>query len=170
MASGSLQSNLQGRRRRSRGGPGQQRSRIIGAKEIGDVLRMLPREIGDRQLNTAVRAGARVVAEAARNKVPVESGKLWRSIRVERVRARRGRLTVGYRIGVGKEAFYGMMLEFGTRFISKRPWLRPAFEESHLAILEAMGTSLKKGIERAARKLAGGFAKSGLARRPRRRR
>jgi HK97 gp10 family phage protein len=49
--------------------------------------------------------------------------------------------------------------------VTARPWMRPAFDKVSLRMLDATGKSLGAGIARAARRLAGPYAKSGLRRR-----
>ena len=48
--------------------------------------------------------------------------------------------------------FYGRLVEFGTRFISPRPYMRPAVDENQGAIIERMATNLSAGIDRELRR------------------
>lgn len=158
--------------------------RLHGAKEMEAVLKQLPDYISKRVVTGALRSGAKVVLEEARRLAPVghESkgrvrlrttkkgkvtianyGKLKLNLRiVDITRKREHSATMA--VSVGK-AFWGMFLEFGTRFMAKRPFMRPAFEATQYAALDAIGKSLGDGIEKAAKKLAGPYLKSGLKRR-----
>jgi HK97 gp10 family phage protein len=73
------------------------------------------------------------VANRARQKVPVLSGKLRDSIRVVRLKGD-PRLNVRVYAGNRKKreeggAFYAHMIEFGTVKMTAKPFLRPAFNE-----------------------------------------
>jgi len=141
-----------------------QKTRIEGAAELERALRQLPSKIGEQVLTNALRAGGRIVQAEAKLRAPVGSGKLRDSIIVRKRRRRRGAaLTV--QVGPSGEGFYGMFLEFGTRSSSPRPWLRPAFDATKEQALDKIGDSLGKAVEKAAVRLAGPLAKSGLVRR-----
>lgn len=44
---------------------------------------------------------------------------------------------------VGTAAFYGVFVEFGTRFVSPRPWLTPAMRRAKERMGEALGKMLR---------------------------
>jgi HK97 gp10 family phage protein len=153
---------------------------ILGAKELEAALKQLPEEIAKKVATSAVMAGAKVVLEEARHTAPVgqESkgrvrvrttkkgnvvisnyGKLKLSLRAIKVRNSTHSVTVAVTVG---KAFWGMFQEFGTSKMRARPWFRPAFDASWPKALDVMGKSLGEGIERAAKRLAGPFRKSGL--------
>jgi HK97 gp10 family phage protein len=72
-----------------------------------------------------------VVAEDARRRVPVASGKLKDTIRVRRLKGdprRNVRIYAGNRIKDG--AFYAHMIEYGTVKMRAKPFLRPALNAS----------------------------------------
>jgi len=159
-------------------------SRILGAKELDRVLQKLPREIADKVLAGALTRGAQPFVKAARAAAPVRQGGgvkklskrssrgrlpgwLRASIAARRDRAETG-ASVVVKVGVLGRAFYGMFGEFGTSRQAARPWFRPAWDSTRGAVLTAIGRTLGRGIERAAVRLAGPFAKSGLARKRRR--
>ena len=76
-----------------------------------------------------------VIAAAARQRVPVSSGKLKNTIRVRRLKGdprRNVRVYAGNRIKDG--AFYAHMVEYGTAKMRARPFLRPALNASKSAI------------------------------------
>lgn len=164
-------------------------ARLTGLRELSKVLEKLPKQIGQRVALKALRAGGRVFAKEAASNVPVRSGGgakltkkggsklrlpglLKKSIRVVRNRDAEKRRGTSFVVSVGpsREAFYGMFREFGTVHIPKRPWLRPAFDAKAQESTRVIGKTLGKDIEKAAVKLAGPLAKSGLVKRKRRRR
>lgn len=60
-------------------------------------------------------------------------------------------------LGVKKEAFYALQFhELGTAYISKQPWLVPAFEAQKDPAVRKIGDTLKKRIERIAKMRAAG--------------
>lgn len=65
-----------------------------------------------------------------------QSGKLMRSVRWEKVNK--------YGIRVVANVLYGIFLEFGTRKMSPRPFLRPAIWNNRARIRKILGA--KKGI------------------------
>lgn len=159
--------------------------RITGAREMELVLRQLPDTIAKKTLTQALRAAAEPILDEARTLAPVgqESkgrvrlrrtkrgkvtianyGKLKLNLRIATVPASQTPHSATVAVTVGK-AFWGLFVEFGTRFMSAKPFLRPAFESKKVQTLNQLGQALGTEIEKAARKLAGPLAKSGLRRR-----
>lgn len=137
-------------------------SRLHGARELDRVLAQLPKQVGAKAIKNAALAGAGEVRKAARAAAPVDEGDLKKSITARATKT--GTASITYRIGATARAYYGMFLEFGTSKMSARPWFRPAWEESKQRALDKVGKRLGENITKAARKLAGPYAKSGLAR------
>lgn len=158
--------------------------RITGAREMEAVLRQLPAAIAKQALTRALRRAAEPILDEARALAPVgqESkgrvrlrttkrgkvsvsnyGKLKPSLRIANVPARQTPHSATVVVTVGK-AFWGLFVEFGTRFMSAQPFLRPAFEAKKTDALNRLGKALGEEIEKAAKKLAGPYAKSGLRR------
>ncbi|HPV49840.1 MAG TPA: HK97 gp10 family phage protein [Smithellaceae bacterium] len=70
---------------------------------------------------------AQVIASGARQRVPIDSGKLKNSIRVTRLKGdtrRNIRVYAGNRTKGG--AYYAHMVEYGTVKMKAKPFLRPA--------------------------------------------
>ncbi len=139
------------------------RSQVQGFKEIEQVLKALPGKLAERELTNAVRAGANVIrkearARAPRGGVPSEMSKkfgpLHKKIRARRVK--KTRRSVEFVVNEGS-AFYGALLEFGTKDIAPRPWITPAFDVSAPAAVQKVGERLGKGVEKVTKELAGKF-------------
>lgn len=154
--------------------------KVEGLKELQKALNQLPKEIQGRPLRAAVSAGAKLIVDDVKTRVPVgETGNLKTA--VYRYRSRRnsstGRETffVGIRQGkaqfkdtaynrrkgrVGKtyktagEAYYWRFLEFGTAKMQAKPFLRPAFEANKSRAVEVIKDRLGKSIQTQAKKLA----------------
>jgi HK97 gp10 family phage protein len=85
---------------------------ITGGKELAEFLQSLPVKIEKNIMRVALRAGARVIANEAKNNVPVEDGELKRSIRTS-TNAKKGRVEASAKAG-NKKAWYYRFVEFGT--------------------------------------------------------
>lgn len=141
---------------------------IKGLAELQRALEQLPAKIEANIIQGALRAGAKVVAAAARDNVSVVSGRLAASVRYGAKRTKaleaQGYVRAGGR-GKGKRAgaFYAHMVEYGTAahiikappgaklnvrgvFYSsvqhpgarKKPFMRPALDSHAQAALEAV--------------------------------
>jgi HK97 gp10 family phage protein len=89
-------------------------------------------EIGSRMramLSAAVRKTAFDLEANAKDVVPVKTGNLKNSIQTET----KGDLNADVRVG----AEYGIYVEYGTRKMSARPFLRPAAEKVKDEFVEA---------------------------------
>jgi HK97 gp10 family phage protein len=127
--------------------PGKVTVTVRGVEELRRDLNRLSVAVGDRLINNAARAGARVVVRAAKVKAPVETGELQKSLRVRRRTAderKRGEV-VAY---AGTSLFYARFYELGTSRQPARPFLRPAADESHAEIFRTIQESLSRGIDR----------------------
>ena len=139
------------------------RSQLQGFAELDRVLKALPGRLAERELTSAVRAGANVIrkearARAPRGGVPSEMSKKFGPLhkKVRTARVKKTRRSVEFAVNDGS-AFYGAFLEFGTKDIAPQPWLTPAFDASVQPALAKIGTSLARGLERTAKELAGKF-------------
>lgn len=146
---------------------------VTGFQELKALLEQLPARVARNAVARAVYAGAVIVRNDARTRVTVKSGKLKRSIRIKRKRARRGVFEVIY--SVYPKEFYGYFVERGTETheikpknkgivalgkdgrlgklikhpgSKAKPFLGPAFNDNIPRIIEAMRVKLKEGIER----------------------
>ena len=91
---------------------------------------VITEEIEKKAMDRLARAGE-IVAARARQKVPVQSGKLRDSIRVTRLKddpKLNIRVYAGSRQKGG--AFYAHMVEYGTVKMAAKPFLRPALNEA----------------------------------------
>lgn len=85
---------------------------VKGLKELGTALQGLPDKLQRNVMRAALRAGAKLVADQARESVPVDSGALRRSVKVG-TRVQRGVVQANVKAG-DKEAWYARFVEFGT--------------------------------------------------------
>jgi HK97 gp10 family phage protein len=95
-------------------------------------------EVEKKAMDRLARAGE-LVADKARQNVPVKSGKLKASIRVTRLKGdpkQNIRVYAGSRQKGG--AFYAHMVEYGTVKMPAKPFLRPALNSSKSEIKSIM--------------------------------
>jgi HK97 gp10 family phage protein len=85
---------------------------LKGGKELQAFLNQLPAKIERNIMRSALRAGAKVIADEAKLNVPVKDGLLRDSIRVS-TRARKGQVTASAKAG-SRKAWYWRFVEFGT--------------------------------------------------------
>lgn len=149
---------------------------IEGLREVALNLDQFPEKLQRKALGAALRAGGRVVRDIARNKVPVQSGRLRRSIRVVMARSNRGFMTVRVIAGRAKkkdDPYWAIFVERGTKPHVIRPknakslsigsfwrdevhhpgakanaFLGPALEAGAQAALEAMRDVLAEQIDK----------------------
>lgn len=153
---------------------------IKGAKELERVLNELPDYIAKRVARGALSAAAEVIREEAAQNAPIGDkihtdkkgnrlipGTLKASVRKWHIKNDQTAHTAAMGIGLpkGSIAWYGRLLEFGwSGDQAGHPWLRPAVDTKHRQALDVLGKKLGDGIERAAKKLAGKYTKSGVRR------
>nr|WP_314540135.1 HK97-gp10 family putative phage morphogenesis protein [uncultured Massilia sp.] len=83
---------------------------VTGGRELDAFLQQLSTKVEKNIMRAALRAGAAVIRDEARNNVSVLDGLLRRSIRVSG-RAKNGTVTASVKVG----AFYGLMIEYGVK-------------------------------------------------------
>jgi HK97 gp10 family phage protein len=120
------------------------RAKVRGIEELKLKLKKLGKEV-NKEMRPALEEAAKIVKEDAKNKAPVRTGVLKKSITVEMVSDQEAR------IGPGKEGWYGPFIEFGKVGYAPQPFLRPAFDENRQEILNKIKKNLKMAVQRAAR-------------------
>jgi HK97 gp10 family phage protein len=83
---------------------------VHGLKELHQMLQELPLRIERNIMRGAIRAGANIYRDAARQAAPVDDGLLKRSIKTGSTNIKKGRVVVN----VGTDLYYARMIEFGT--------------------------------------------------------
>ena len=148
---------------------------VSGLSELDKLLKELPARIEGNIMRGAMRAGAKVFADRAKQMVPVKSGQLRDSIKVS-TRSKRGRVSATVRAG-SKKAFYAHMVEFGTaRHLIKprkrkslffagiarevvdhpgaspKPFMRPALDGGQVEAVNAAADYIRKRLAKEAAK------------------
>lgn len=142
---------------------------VKGFKELQTFLDQLPAKVEANIMRSALRAGAKVIAEEAKANVPVAAGDLRDSVRVS-ARLRRGVVTATVKAG-NKKAWYWRFVEFGTAAHAikgknggalafgsglrksvmhpgarAKPFMRPAMDGKANDALVAIGEQIKKRL------------------------
>ena len=145
-------------------------AKLSGASEIGRVLDQLPRKLGEKALNAALRKGARVVLVAAKARAHKLTGDLRKNIRIRKLPRSAAGAGAHLVLELAPKGFYGLFHEFGTATVPAHPFMRPAFDENAEKAIAVIGAEAGRQVTVIATRLAGSFAKSGLSSRKRRRR
>lgn len=134
-----------------------------GLEDLSKDLELLSRAENNKVLRDATRAGAKVLAQAVRDKAPEKSGKLKRNIVVATVRGRPGVISSGVHIrgrspsgetdntmkaDNPNNAFYWRFVELGTVHQPAQPFLRPAFDEQENAATSAALAQMNQAIDK----------------------
>ena len=114
-------------------------SATFDTKKLIETLQKFPKNIQKNVMVGAVRAGANVIRDEVRRKVPIKTGALKKSIVSIQRKAQNGLITfsVTPSRGGNNDGWYAHFVEFGTSHSSAKPFMRPAFEQSNNESLEA---------------------------------
>jgi hypothetical protein len=140
---------------------------IKGAKEIEEVLDMLPPKVRGRLMLSALRTGGNLVRTAYRRRIPTRKepgpkrikkggakGRLPGFGRASVIVAKKRGESEAVEVGASRRAFYLRILEFGGRWWAPRGWLRAAWIEQQAAVLAKVGGYLWVNIQRYAERKA----------------
>lgn len=151
---------------------------IKGLRELAKALNELPDRVARNGLRVAVYAAAKVVRDEAKHKAPIAAqalgpnqpppGTLKRSVIMKQIPELSGRTRQtffvmvrhgkkyrkqGKKGNLSQDAWYWRFVEFGTRKMNARPFLRPALEAKRHEAVHAMKERLALRIEEEAKKL-----------------
>ncbi len=162
--------------------------KIEGLRQVQDALRQLPKATTKNVMKRVLLKRAEPLADMARQKAPVRSGRLRDSIAVQvrgggagkaafaqamsegASRAEAGRAareanraagtTVEVVIGPTDRAFYGSLVEFGTQHSPPKPFMRPAWDSGKGGLLTGITDDMWAEIEKAVLRRAKRLAKA----------
>ncbi|MEK7952780.1 HK97-gp10 family putative phage morphogenesis protein [Luteolibacter soli] len=149
--------------------------KVEGFKELRDRALKLDKRLQRKVYGAAVRAGGKVLVDAAQGKVPVRTGSVKASL-VHRASSKPSQGLFGVKVtikggklasarvahrrgGKGSEYHpdaverYYRFQELGTKHHAAQPFLKPAIEGNQSAVLNAVKQELAAGLEREARSL-----------------
>jgi HK97 gp10 family phage protein len=135
---------------------------VLNFRDVRKRLEDLPKKVVSKVVRRAIYAGATVIRDAAREKVPVETGALKKSIVAKANTKRGGEISAS--VGVAKKRFvkgkragryprrYAHLVEFGTAHSAPKPFLRPAMDTRIDAVIEATRRKMVEGIDQESRR------------------
>ncbi len=146
---------------------------LKGLAELERKLTQLAEKLQGKAQRQATNAGAQIIKKAARSRVSVDTGLLRKNIVVGRsrrnsakgresyniflkrekriyanTRANRRSKRAGRKYEVDGPAFYGRFVEMGTSKMAAKPFMRPAFESSKQAAVDAVRNKLADFIRK----------------------
>ena len=128
-------------------------------KRLYAKLQMIPKKVANKMAGQAGRAAAKIVAEKARQLVPVQYGTLQNSIKVRavaRTKRYKGMVGAAGRTGGGDfrgETYYGGMIEFGTKHMPHQSFLRHAAILARPQAVTAWAAVIKRAMAATAREV-----------------
>lgn len=141
---------------------------ITGLADLEKRLLDFPDKIARNILAGAIRAGAVVIQNEARQIVPVSSeahylgkgskrveitpGSLKKGIKVRLAPRKSRTMPITYWVYVSKKLYYWKFVEFGTAKMSATPFMRPSFESKKAEAVERIKEYLSARIDKEASK------------------
>lgn len=128
--------------------------RVDGVEILDMKLRRMAASLSGPQLNAAMKAGAVLITNRAKQLAPYDTGTLRRSIHELVVRV--GSQVIAY-VGVpklsedGDDMGYSIYQEFGTSRMRAHPYLRPAFNETKDDAIREIADAVKELVDDNAR-------------------
>lgn len=143
------------------------RFRVDGLKELEAALKELPRATAKNVMKRSLMKAAAPVATTGSALAPVLTGALQRHVKVGGTLTRRQKSrfpkqsAVEVYAGVSNSLPQGHLQEFGTFDQPPQPFLRPAWEQHKMAVLETIKSLTWDEIAKAAARLAKKRARAG---------
>ena len=128
---------------------------IQGGAELDRKLQLLGKNAANKLMKKGLKAGAQLIAKEVKKKAPVLTGTLKKSIKVKTSKKKRGKKEIGFNVGfdtkkypqlvayakgassslktkktTGKRYFYPAAIEYGTKNMEPKPFIRPAFNHT----------------------------------------
>jgi HK97 gp10 family phage protein len=141
---------------------------VTGLKQLEENLKQLQENIAKNALRAVARKAMQIMRDKIAGDAPRRTGALaagilmTASIRGEGVSGGNVLVRVGLRTSSKAtrrkgerspdDVYYGRFLEFGTRKMAARPFMRPAFDSTREQVLKEFGELLGAEIEKRAKK------------------
>ena len=121
-------------------------AKVTGLEELKANLDRAAKQAVKNYIRRAAKDAAEIWVKAIEENAPHNTGFLAEHIVVvSRYRDADTRLEM--QIGPVKEAFYALFAEFGTKFQTAQPFLRPAFEEHKEEVMQAFAEAMKVELQ-----------------------
>ena len=132
--------------------------RIHGLAELKRDMSRLEGRLQKNLLRGAVAKVAAEIRDDARSRVPKDTGNLRKNIMSRRRRGSRHRVSASVIVrkegkrGEKRNAVYWRFVEYGTRFVSRRPYIRPAYDAMKNKIDRVMVTFIRGRFDQAVKR------------------
>lgn len=141
-------------------------ARLEGVQDVMRALQDFSDETLQERLREAVKAGAEIVAEDAKARAPVRTGRLRDSIKTRvpkkglmaKVEADypasgKVRKTSTKKQKAGSREYYAFAVEYGTRKMPAQPFMAPALAAKASQVMQKMETALEEACREAQRNI-----------------
>ena len=125
--------------------------KLEGAEELERQLKGLDETLRKKAYRKALTKGANVVLKSAKEKVPVDTGNLKRSLAKKvTVSKREHSARIGWTQGkqAKHDAYYGHMVEYGTMRSAAQPFMRPSLDNHEDDVLDAYGEAIQDVLDK----------------------
>jgi len=123
-------------------------AKIEGLNDLVKRMKTLEPKLAKSALRSAVGAGAQVINKEAQSIVTVDEGDTKKAIHKKRSRRESNNHRETFTVGVKNNKAPGWWhLEFGTKNMAAKPFLRPAFESKKMEAVLAIKTKLFQKLE-----------------------
>lgn len=106
---------------------------MVGFKELYRDLLKLDKTLAKRTLRKALRAGGKLFFKEAKRLVPVDTGRLMSSLKLQGRRSKNSikyEITTGYKTMYLGDEYYGAFVEYGTKYQKEQGFIRYAFDDN----------------------------------------
>lgn len=139
---------------------------ISGDKRLQSLLGGLEEKVQKKLVRHALRESAKIVRDAAKVLVPVDTGELRDSLKVQAMPRKKNKIgiqvvasdeTLNKGLKQAKKSgaafsgtvFYGAFVELGTSKMQARPFLRPALDQNRQRCLNVFADDIRDSVEEA---------------------
>jgi len=130
-------------------------AKVEGLDELEDALLGLGADLGAKTLKSALMASSKPMLDDMKRRVPVESGRLKKTLgrRSKIDKKGTGKTTAIVRVGAvkRKNSWRAQFVEFGTSKTQAQPFIRPALDKSG-DVVTLFETRLKSRIDKEVKK------------------
>ena len=136
------------------------RLEVQGFADLERKLQELPAKLSKKAARKGLRAGAKIVADRAKQLVPTDTGRLRRSIKVRAGQRSRKNISVLVLTGTREElgipasarGYYPMAIEAGSSKTPAQPYMRPAVRSEQGRAFRKIGEVTGEELEKEAAK------------------
>lgn len=124
--------------------------------EVNKIIKRLgkiPAVIQNRVVVGGNRAGAVEIKKKVQEYVPVDTGRLKKSIKVKKLRQKSYHKFIIHRITTANELFYGIFVHQGTDTIKPVPFMTLGYENGAQSALNRMKSYMKTRVEKEIKKI-----------------